>query len=46
MIATLERLAHRRRAPVFAFHTASFMSEAIALYERLGTGGQPSTTRT
>jgi GNAT superfamily N-acetyltransferase len=36
MIATIERLARQAGAPVFAFHTASFMTDAIALYERLG----------
>ncbi len=33
---TCERLAREAGAPVFAFHTASFMTKAIALYERLG----------
>jgi GNAT superfamily N-acetyltransferase len=36
LLATCERLAREAGAPVFAFHTASFMSKAIALYERLG----------
>src|SRR6516225_11085511 len=36
LIATCERLARESGAPVFAFHTASFMTGAIALYERLG----------
>jgi GNAT superfamily N-acetyltransferase len=36
MIATFERLALAAGAPVFAFHTASFMTGAIALYEGLG----------
>jgi GNAT superfamily N-acetyltransferase len=36
LIATCERLAREAGAPVFAFHTASFMTDAIALYERLG----------
>jgi len=36
LIATFERLARETGAPVFAFHTASFMTTAIALYERLG----------
>jgi GNAT superfamily N-acetyltransferase len=36
MIATVEQLAREAGAPVFAFHTASFMTKAIALYERLG----------
>ena len=36
MIATCERLALAAGAPVFAFHTASFMTGAISLYERLG----------
>jgi ribosomal protein S18 acetylase RimI-like enzyme len=36
LLATAERLARDSGAPVFAFHTASFMTGAIALYERLG----------
>jgi GNAT superfamily N-acetyltransferase len=36
LLATVERLAQDSGAPVFAFHTASFMTSAIALYERLG----------
>src|SRR5215510_3349473 len=36
LIAAGERLAQDGGAPVFAFHTASFMTSAIALYERLG----------
>jgi ribosomal protein S18 acetylase RimI-like enzyme len=36
LLATFERLAREAGAPVFAFHTASFMTGAIALYERLG----------
>ena len=36
LIAATERLARESGAPVFAFHTASFMTDAIALYERLG----------
>jgi len=36
LIATCERLARETGAPVFAFHTASFMTGAIALYDRLG----------
>ena len=36
LLATLERLAREAGAPVFAFHTASFMARAIAVYERLG----------
>ncbi len=36
LLATVERVAREARAPVFAFHTASFMTDAIALYERLG----------
>jgi predicted N-acetyltransferase YhbS len=31
-----ERLAREAGAPVLAFHTVSFMTGAIALYERLG----------
>lgn len=36
LLATCERLALDSGAPVFAFHTISFMTSAIALYERLG----------
>jgi GNAT superfamily N-acetyltransferase len=36
LLAACERLARDSGAPVFAFHTASFMTDAIALYERLG----------
>ena len=36
LLATCEPLAQQAGAPVFAFHTASFMTGAIALYERLG----------
>jgi ribosomal protein S18 acetylase RimI-like enzyme len=36
LLAACERLAREHRAPVFAFHTASVMTGAIALYERLG----------
>ena len=36
MLATCERLALAAGAPVFAFHTASFMTGAISLYEQLG----------
>jgi GNAT superfamily N-acetyltransferase len=36
LLAASERLAQDIGAPVFAFHTASFMTGAIALYERLG----------
>jgi GNAT superfamily N-acetyltransferase len=36
LLAICERLAREVGAPVFAFHTASFMTKAIALYERLG----------
>ena len=36
LLAVGERLAREAGAPVYAFHTASFMTGAIALYERLG----------
>jgi GNAT superfamily N-acetyltransferase len=36
LLATSECLAREAGAPVFAFHTASFMTSAIALYEQLG----------
>jgi GNAT superfamily N-acetyltransferase len=36
LLAAVERLAREAGAPVYAFHTASFMTDAIALYERAG----------
>ncbi len=36
LLAACERLAHGLGAPAFAFHTGSFMTGAIGLYERLG----------
>jgi ribosomal protein S18 acetylase RimI-like enzyme len=36
LLATGQRLAREAGAPVLAFHTVSFMTDAIALYERLG----------
>src|SRR6516225_4144995 len=36
LLATGERLVREAGAPVLAFHTVSFMTGAIALYERLG----------
>ena len=36
LLATGERLARQAGAPVLAFHTVSFMTGAISLYERLG----------
>ncbi len=36
LLAACERLARSLGAPVFAFHTGSFMTSAIGLYERLG----------
>ena len=36
LLGEFERLSRRIGAPVFAFHTASFMTGAIALYNRLG----------
>ena len=36
LLCTAECLAREAGAPVFAFHTASFMTGAISLYERLG----------
>ena len=42
LLAACERLARDCGAPVFAFHTASFMTGAIALYERLGYRRAPA----
>ncbi len=36
LIAECERLAREVGAPVFAFHTAAFMSHAVRLYDHLG----------
>jgi GNAT superfamily N-acetyltransferase len=36
LLCTVECLAREAGSPVFAFHTASFMTGAISLYERLG----------
>ena len=36
LAAAVERLAQDNGSPVFAFHTYSFMTSAIALYDRLG----------
>jgi len=36
LLSACERLAGEHGAPVFAFHTGSFMSGAILLYEQLG----------
>jgi GNAT superfamily N-acetyltransferase len=36
LMATGERLARETGAPVLAFHTVSFMTGAVAFYERLG----------
>jgi len=36
LIAECERRARQAGAPVFAFHTASFMASAVELYEHLG----------
>jgi fatty-acyl-CoA synthase len=42
LLATCEQLARDCGMPVFAFHTASFMSGAVALYERLGYHRAPA----
>src|SRR5689334_10397691 len=36
LLSSVERRAREDGAPVFALHTASFMHDAIALYERFG----------
>jgi predicted N-acetyltransferase YhbS len=36
LIAACERLAREEKTSVFAFHTASFMTEAARLYDHLG----------
>jgi GNAT superfamily N-acetyltransferase len=41
LLAAAEQMARDRGAPVFAFHTVSFMSHAVALYQRLGFRRDP-----
>jgi len=41
LVTAVEQLARDCGAPVFAFHTVSFMSGAVALYERLGFRRDP-----
>ena len=41
LLKTSERLARNHGAPVFAFHTAAFMSAAIGLYEKFGYSRAP-----
>jgi ribosomal protein S18 acetylase RimI-like enzyme len=36
LLSACELLAHDAGAPVFGLHTASFMDDAVALYERMG----------
>jgi GNAT superfamily N-acetyltransferase len=45
LLAAAECLARRHGAPVFALHTASFMTTAIALYDRLGYRRAPEFDR-
>jgi GNAT superfamily N-acetyltransferase len=45
LMADFERRARQAGAPVFAFHTASFMTTARALYERLGYCRAPAFDR-
>ena len=42
VIRSSSKITRTRCAPVFAFHTASFMTGAIALYERLGYRRAPA----
>jgi GNAT superfamily N-acetyltransferase len=41
LIEAVERLARWHGAPVFAFHSASFMSSALSLYDHLGYARAP-----
>ena len=41
LLTTCERLARNHGAPVFAFHTGSFMRHAIALYQKFGYSRAP-----
>jgi len=45
LLAAAECLARHHGAPVFALHTASFMTTAIALYDRLGYRRAPEFDR-
>lgn len=45
LLAACERLARESGAPVFAFHTASFMSGAVGLYQRMGYARAPEYDR-
>jgi predicted N-acetyltransferase YhbS len=42
LLAAAESAAASSGAPVFAFHTGAFMTDAIALYERLGYRRAPA----
>jgi GNAT superfamily N-acetyltransferase len=42
LVAECERLAGTVGAPVFAFHSASFMTRALALYDELGYDRMPA----
>ena len=43
LLAAAECLARHHGAPVFALHTASFMTTAVALYDRLGYRRAPNS---
>jgi len=45
VVAAAECLARHHGAPVFALHTASFMTTAIAMYDRLGYRRAPEYDR-
>jgi hypothetical protein len=45
LLAAAECLARHHGAPVFALHTASFMTTAIALYDRSGYRRAPEFDR-
>ena len=45
LLAAAECLAQHHGAPVFALHTASFMTTAIAMYDRLGYRRAPEYDR-
>jgi GNAT superfamily N-acetyltransferase len=45
LLAAAECLARHHGAPVFALHTASFMTTAVALYDRLGYRRAPEFDR-
>jgi GNAT superfamily N-acetyltransferase len=46
MLTNFEQLARQSHAAAFGFHTAEFMTAAVALYQRMGYERAPRTTPT